>query len=136
MQTRKKVLIIDDKHYDQQLLTIFIKRCCDWDISYASDGKEGIEKISLESPNLVFLDVAMPKVDGFKLLMTLRTVYPDLNMKIVPVSMHSDSTIITRFFTLGIDDYIVKPLHEFGNLSKIEKILTELNNESSHERIN
>jgi YesN/AraC family two-component response regulator len=134
METQKKVLIIEDNHHDQQLLTIFIKRCCDWEISYASDGKEGIEKIYLESPNLVFLDISLPKLDGIKVMLALKTSFPDSNMKIVPISMYSDSLTITKLFTLGIDEYIVKPLHEFDNISKIEQIFSELNNECNDEK--
>jgi YesN/AraC family two-component response regulator len=136
METQKKVLIIEDNYYDQQLLTIFIKRCCEWKILYASDGREGIEKISLESPDLVFLDISLPTMDGFKLLLTIRTTFPDLKTKIIPISIYSDALTITKFFTLGIDQYIVKPLHEFDNISKIEQIFSELNRESGHEENN
>jgi PleD family two-component response regulator len=129
-------MINDDNYYNQQLLIIFIKRCCDWEISYMSDEKEGIEKIYLEPPNIVFLDIALPKLDEIKGLLTLRRTFPDSSMKKILTSIYSDSLTITKLFTLGIVEYIVKPLHELNNISKIEHIFSELNKERNNENNN
>ncbi len=126
MKTIKKILIVDDNFYDRELLSIFIKRNSECQIIFAENGRDGIEKIVTESPDVVFLDVSLPKMDGFQLLMNLKAHFPDMNPKIIPVSVFSDAATITKFFMLGIEDYIVKPLSLSNNFGKIEKIFNQL----------
>lgn len=126
MKSIKKILIIDDNFYDRQLLSIFIKRNSNCEIVFAENGREGMEKIVSESPDIIFLDISLPKIDGFQLLMQIKTHFPDLKAKIIPVSVFSDSGTITKFFMLGVDEYIVKPLSVSDNFVKIEQIFNQI----------
>lgn len=103
--TRRKVLIIDDSAVIRALMTQVIESA-GYEVTTASDGLEGLDVLQRITPDVVLLDVDMPKLDGFGVLQRLRAVRPDL-----PVAMFTSNTSPThrqRAEQLGANAYIVK----------------------------
>ncbi|MCL1847824.1 MAG: response regulator transcription factor [Coriobacteriia bacterium] len=101
-----KVLLVDD----EENMRILIERIVindGYDFCFASDGEEALEVYEREAPDLVILDVMMPKLNGFEVCQRLRQ-----NSETVPIiflSAKGDIADIGAGFGVGGDDYLVKP---------------------------
>src|SRR5687767_15811986 len=100
-----RVLIVDDEEIARQRLRRLLAREDDVEIvGEASDGVHAVESIRSLAPDLVFLDVQMPEVDGFAVLERLR---PQLAPAVVFVTAHDDYAL--RAFDVHAVDYLRKP---------------------------
>jgi diguanylate cyclase (GGDEF)-like protein len=104
----KSVLIVDDDEHTRTLL----KDLCEtagYQVRLAADGVEGLELIAEATPDLVLLDLMMPRKDGFQVLKGLRdqSQYKDLAVIILTAMGDMDGKI--RGMELGADDYVTKP---------------------------
>jgi CheY-like chemotaxis protein len=119
---RAKILIVDD---EPDLVDTIKRRLkfFDWDITTASNGKEALEIVSNEKPDLIVLDIDMPVMDGHEMLRRLRE---QLDLRETPVIMCTKSDKvqdITMASSNNISDYITKP---FDLLDLTEKIAAAL----------
>ena len=100
-----RVLIVDDEEIARQRIRRLLARESEVDvIGEASDGAQAVESIRSLTPDLVFLDVQMPEVDGFEVLERLR---PDPVPAVVFVTAHDDYAV--RAFEVHAVDYLRKP---------------------------
>jgi two-component system LytT family response regulator/two-component system response regulator LytT len=98
-----RVLVVDDEKLARDRLAGFLAGTDDVTVVQASDGVEALRMIEAEHPDLVFLDVQMPGMDGFEVLKTLRAPLPH----IVFATAYDDYAI--RAFEVGAVDYLLKP---------------------------
>ena len=118
----KKILIVDDKLEVVELVKATLEGE-EYQIIDASDGREALEEIGKEKPDLVLLDIIMPKKDGFEVL---REIRKDSRIKEIPVIMltaRGQKLDKDKGRELGAQDYIVKPFSPSHLLRKIEEIL-------------
>lgn len=118
MLNKGKVLVVDDEIYILHILD-FSLNAEGYEVITAEDGEQAIEKAQKEQPDLVVLDVMMPKIDGYE---ACRKMKQDPKMKDVPVILlTAKGRDIDRKLGLevGADDYITKP---FSPNKLIEKI--------------
>ena len=123
------ILLVDDEERILNFLKTKLK-LLSYDVILAKNGIEAIEQIHGQEPDLVVLDVIMPKMDGFQTLKELR------NFSTVPVIMLSargDDTDRIKGLGLGADDYLPKPFNPDELVARIEAIRRRL---SSTERKN
>jgi two-component system alkaline phosphatase synthesis response regulator PhoP len=123
----KKILIIED---DKILLELLEKKLKDvgFEVVLAIDGEEGLEKIRSEKPDLVLLDILMPKKNGVEVLEEMNKT-EDINLTKVPVIIISNSgqpVEIDKVLELGVKDYLVKA--EFNPREVIEKVIKQIGN--------
>ncbi|MEK7148423.1 MAG: response regulator [Patescibacteria group bacterium] len=104
---KKKILIIeDDEHIARVYSMKFAKE--GYDTILATNGEEGMEKIITEKPDLVVLDMMLPKKDGFFVLEEIKK-NPDLaNIRILIISNLGQKTDQDRALALGANEYLVK----------------------------
>jgi DNA-binding response OmpR family regulator len=119
---RARILVVDD---EPDLVDTMQRRLeyFDWDVTTASNGKEGLEYALNEKPDLIVLDIDMPVMDGHEMLKQLRE-HP--NLKDIPVIMCTMSDKvqdITKASSNNICDYLTKPF-DFADLT--EKIAAAL----------
>ena len=74
--------------------------------SEASDGREVLEEVAKHDPEVVILDIAMPKLGGLETLERLRTAHP--RVKVILLSVHEDPPLIQSAVSLGVDGYVLK----------------------------
>lgn len=104
----KKILIIDD---DESLVN-FIKSYIEEEylVEVAYDGDNGIIKAIEFKPDYVLLDIMLPKVDGYRVLKTLKSNIDNFNAKIIVMSAKKRDESVVRAFEIGADDFISKPI--------------------------
>ena len=115
-----KILVVDDDQDFSQLLAVDLKRS-GYQVDLASDGEEGLEKIKTEKPDLVVLDIKMPKMDGFTLVRRLKK---DSETKAIPLIVFTSYEPMKDMFELeGVSDYFIKSVN-MGDLRRtIDKYL-------------
>ena len=122
--SKGKILVVDDEVYLLQILD-FSLGAEGYDVVTAEDGEQAINKAKSEQPDLIVLDIMMPKVDGYE---ACRKLKQDPSMKDVPVILlTAKGRDIDRKLGLevGADDYITKPFSPNKLLEKIGSFLGE-----------
>jgi CheY-like chemotaxis protein len=87
-------------------------------VRVAGDGEEALELIAEELPDLIFLDIRLPKMDGMTLLERLRATPRTRNIPVVIVSNYSEEELVSRGLQLGALEYLVKSQTTPGQLSQ------------------
>ena len=101
------VLIADDHALVREGIMAFLKHTDDIEvIAEASDGLEAIEKTKKLKPDVVLMDIAMPKLGGLEATIELKKAMPDL--KILVLTQYDDKEYISRFLKAGVSGYLLK----------------------------
>ncbi len=122
MEKKHKVLIVDDhtlfrKGLKEILLDIpYIEECKE-----AKSGKEALEILKNESFDLIFLDIAMPDINGIETLIKIKKNYPDT--KVVMLSMYPEEQYAIRTLKYGASGYLTKSADPDELLKAIEKVI-------------
>ncbi len=120
--TQAKILVVDDE-LDIVNTVQYRLKSCDFDVITANNGKEGLEKVINEKPDLVLLDINMPIMDGHEMLERLRS-RPDLkDIPVIMLTAYSDRRDISKAADLGIEHYVTKPFDFTDLMEKISKAL-------------
>ncbi len=116
------ILIVDDSPTQMRLMTTPLQGK-GYRIITAADGEEALEKASQEHPNLMLLDIILPKKNGFQVCRQLKTTPETQDIKIIMISSKSQDS--DRFWGLkqGADDYMTKPFEDDELLANIDKLL-------------
>ncbi len=102
----KKILLVDDDQSLRQLYNVELSK--NYTVVEAVDGEDGLFKAKSEKPDLVLLDVMMPKVDGIAFLGKAKED-PDISeIPIVMLTNFGQENLIQQAFNLGITDYLLK----------------------------
>ncbi|MFA5857991.1 MAG: response regulator [Elusimicrobiota bacterium] len=122
----KKVLVADDDQNISDLLKIALEGY-GYDVTIARDGAQAIKKAIEIKPDVLILDIMMPKADGCEVLKVVKSM-PDLQ-KVGIIMLTSKNLIkdIETTFSLGADNYVTKPFQIDRLVAKIEKLCGEKN---------
>ena len=121
-----KVLIVDDIPENIQTLGEMIKDF-DLDVKIAEGGQEAIDIIDSCTPDIILLDLMMPRVNGWDVIDHVRKKYSKNEMVIIVVSLLNNKDNIDECYELGVNDYITKPVIKARLTSSIESHLKNLN---------
>ena len=116
-QSIVKILVIDDEVDMTRAIRLTINvQEPDWEVFEANSGESGLALLDEVKPDLVLLDLRMPKMSGFDVLKQLRLYN---NLPVIVLTVESDELIEVKALECGADDFITKP---FGNLELIAHI--------------
>lgn len=104
---KRKVLIIDDRRENIVFLANNILRPKGYDIITAMNGEKGLHKALKEKPDLIIMDLRMPKMNGFEVLSALRE--KQCRIPVILTTFHGSESVAIRAFRMGIKDYVIKP---------------------------
>ena len=116
----KRVLIVDDSEFMRMVLKNILKEQ-GYQIIETSDGSEAIEQFKVEKPDLVLLDIIMPKKDGVAVLGSLKQINSGVN--VIMITAVGQEQIVEECEKLGAKGYIVKPFDEKQVLDAVKKVL-------------
>ena len=126
IMNKYKVLIVDDIPENIQNLGEMIKDF-DLDVKIAEGGQEAIDIIDSYTPDIILLDLMMPRVNGWDVIEHVREKYSKNEMVIIVVSLLNNKDNIDECYDMGINDYITKPVIKARLTSSIESHLRNLN---------
>jgi len=104
---KQKVLIIDDRRENIVFLANNILKPKGYEIITAMDGEKGLRKALNEKPDLIIMDLRMPKMNGLEVLTTLRE--KQCQIPVILTTFHGSESVVVEAFRLGIKDYVLKP---------------------------
>ena len=105
----RKVLLADDEHEILDLLALTLEDDERYEVLLASDGQQALDLIQKEHPELVFLDVQMPRRDGISVCEEIRKAPSLSGTKVVMLTALAQEAEIDRALVAGADDYMTKP---------------------------
>ena len=122
MEKEKKILVIDDDPTSNSLVG-FLLKTNGYRVIVACDGDDGLTKADQEKPDLIVLDVMMPKMDGYTFLRHLKQIN---QLKIPPVIMLTSKDKMEETFRMeGVVEYFVKPLDTQKFLKKVRDVIPD-----------
>jgi DNA-binding response OmpR family regulator len=119
---RKKILIVDDSETSLMMSRMILSKAS-YDIVVAKDGQEGVEKAVAEMPDLILLDVVMPRMNGFEACAQIRARELTKSIPVIIVTTRGEEANVETGFTAGCNDYITKPVNGLELLSKVRSLL-------------
>ncbi|MBK9249849.1 MAG: response regulator [Ignavibacteria bacterium] len=124
-----KVLIVDDERVSRTVLSRFVtKKFPFCKVLEAENGLDGLQLINQESPDVVFLDLRMPIMNGVEMLEVMRKIPTRLTIPVVITSAVQEKSIVLRLNQLGVMEYLLKPFDVasvFARISKMFKTIRE-----------
>ncbi len=117
-----RILIADDEPVNRELLEAFLADH-DYDLEFAEDGQETLEKAVSFEPDLILLDVMMPKFSGFEVCEKLKSDPKTSGVMILMVTALNELGDVERAVSVGCDDYLSKPIHKFELVIRVENLL-------------
>lgn len=122
MEGQKKILIVDDEEDIQKLLKIRLEQE-GFTILIAGDGEKGIKVAELEMPDLIILDIMMPKIDGYSCLKEIRRTQKTKDIPILMMSGKEEEKVRDLFAFQKISGYLEKPFELDNLVAKAKEIL-------------
>lgn len=119
-----KILIADDEQNIVISLEFLMKRE-GFDVSIAVDGAEAIDKIRSEMPDLVLLDVMMPKKSGFEVCQEIKTDPALKSVRVLMLTAKGRDTEVAKGLALGADAYMTKPFSTKELVERVRSMLAE-----------
>lgn len=101
-----RILIVDDSPIDQQLTGPLLRKHLQADVTFAKDGVEALEQVNLHAPELVLTDMQMPRMDGLKLVATLKEKHPMI--PVVLMTAAGSEEIAVKALSIGAASYVSK----------------------------
>ncbi len=117
-----KVLVVDDDLNIQRVLVFTLKQE-GFEVHVASDGQAGVEMAASIQPDLILMDVAMPKLDGYAATQQIRAAEQGRRVPIIMLTAEADVEQRVRGLRAGADDDIVKPFHPLELIARIKALL-------------
>ena len=117
-----KVLVVDDDLNIQRVLVFTLKQE-GYEVHVASDGQAGVEMAASIRPDVILMDVAMPKLDGYAATQQIRAAEDGRKVPIIMLTAEADVEQRVRGLRAGADDDIVKPFHPLELIARIKALL-------------
>ncbi len=121
MSDKKKILLVDDSA--TALLMEKTMLGSTYDLITAKDGAEALKVAVRELPDLILLDVVMPRMDGFEVCRVLRGIEATRTIPIIMVTTRGEGKNVEAGFANGANDYVTKPINSAELLAKIQRHL-------------
>lgn len=121
----KKILAVDDEKHIVRLVQVNLERA-GYQVVTANDGKEALEKVDAENPDLVVLDVMMPYMDGFEVLQNLRRNPATRDIPVIMLTAKAQDADVFKGWQSGVDCYLTKPFNPMELLSFVKRIFDSM----------
>ena len=118
----KTVLIVDDEEYIVTSLE-YVMKSAGYEVVVAYDGEQAIEKIKATAPDLLILDVMMPKLDGFEVCEKIRANPLWESIRIIMMTAKGRDSERDKGISLGADAYMTKPFSTRDILKRVTELL-------------
>ncbi|MEP6754255.1 MAG: response regulator [Chthonomonadales bacterium] len=121
----KKILAVDDERHIVRLVQVNLERS-GYEVVTAYDGKEALEKVNSEHPDLIVLDVMMPYMDGFEVLQNLKREPATRDIPVIMLTAKAQDADVFRGWQSGVDCYLTKPFNPMELIAFVKRIFSSL----------
>lgn len=129
--SKEKILVVDDDVNICELLRLYIERD-DYQVVIANDGEQAVELFNREQPDLVLLDIMLPKMDGWQVCKEIRKTS---NRPIIMLTAKGELFDKILGLELGADDYIIKPFEAKEVIARIHAVLRRTSTSEEKEKV-
>ena len=129
--SKEKILVVDDDVNICELLRLYIERD-DYQVVIANDGEQAVELFNREQPDLVLLDIMLPKMDGWQVCKEIRKTS---NRPIIMLTAKGELFDKILGLELGADDYIIKPFEAKEFIARIHAVLRRTSTSEEKEKV-
>lgn len=120
-----KILVCDDERTIVRLIQVNLEKN-GYEVVTAYDGKEGLEKVRSERPNLLVLDVMMPYMDGFEVLKTLRKDPEFESLPVIMLTAKAQDKDVFEGYHYGADMYLTKPFNPIELVQFVKRLGSQM----------
>ena len=120
MLKKARILICDDESGIRDALTLILEEA--YELSYTTNGEEALTYLKTNSPDLMILDVKMPRMGGLDVLRHIKHLRP--KMPVLMATGYESCDVASQASSLGADDYLVKPFDRHQVREKVEALLS------------
>jgi len=120
----KRILVVDDTEDIVKLVKMYLEHHC-YEVIIARDGQEGLEKAKTEKPDLIVLDLMLPKMDGYKVCGLLKKDTRYAKIPVIFFTAKAQEKDVKLGQEVGADAYITKPFEPEVLLAKIKELIKE-----------
>ena len=124
MISEQTVLLVDDNPQNLELLEIYMEDLPEVRVVTATNGLEAMAKVVSESPELILLDIMMPKMSGFEVCKRVKSDPKTRDIIVVMVTALNETSDIERAAECGTDDYISKPIERKALVGLVRNLLS------------
>ncbi|OOG47947.1 Hpt domain-containing protein [Rhodanobacter sp. C01] len=132
VRTRPLVMVVDDSITMRKVTSRVLERH-EYEVSTAKDGVDAVEKLHERVPDLMLLDIEMPRMDGYELATHMKADPRLRNVPIIMITSRSGDKHRQRAFDIGVDRYLGKPYQEAELLVQINEVLEQRAAEPVHD---
>jgi len=119
MNGRTKILLVDDSRTALMMSQMILRKYPSVVVISAEDGEQAVRKAEAEKPDLILMDVVMPKMDGFEAVRRIRSSPLGAEIPIIMVTTRGEVPNVEKGFESGCNDYVMKPVDSAELVSKI-----------------
>jgi len=119
---RERILVVEDDVTLRTMLKMQLERI-GYQVATAADGEDGLAKVRAERPDLILLDVVMPKMDGYETCRRIKTDMATANIPVIMLTSRSEHEDKLRGLRGGANDYVTKPYDLGELLARVRNIL-------------
>lgn len=134
MADKNKILIADDNQANCELLEAYLAEI-DCDVAVAANGQETLDKVASFQPDLILLDVMMPKLNGFEVCKKIKGDPATRHIMILMVTALNELGDIERAVDAGTNDFLSKPVNKVELLKRVENMLELKDIKDENERL-
>ncbi len=120
---RKKLLLVDDSTTALLMEQMILKNQPHFELIVAHDGQEAVEKTLSERPDLIVMDVVMPRMTGIEACKQIRQLEDTRHIPIILVTTRGEPENVEIGYASGCSDYVTKPINAVELTTKIEDLL-------------
>jgi DNA-binding response OmpR family regulator len=128
-----RVLIADDNPQGMELLEAYLSGT-DYEIRTAADGEETLRRVAEWQPDLILLDIMMPKISGFEVCKRVRSNPATRDTAVLMITALDQPSDVERAVEAGTDDYLTKPINKTELLLRVRSLLTSRKNKRELDR--
>ncbi|MBP8951556.1 MAG: response regulator [Armatimonadetes bacterium] len=121
----KTILVVDDERHIVRLVEVNLQRA-GYNVDTAYDGVEALEKVKASKPDMIVLDVMMPRMDGFEVLQNLQANSDTAEIPVIMLTAKAQDADIFKGWQQGVSSYLTKPFNPRELLTFVERIFQSL----------
>ncbi len=122
-QAPSRILIVDDNDQNRELLLAHVQEIPQVTVSSAADGSDALEAVAREHPDLILLDIMMPKMSGFEVCRRLKADPATQDIPIIMVTALNEIADHEKGIESGCDDFLSKPVNRIELVTRVKSLL-------------